>query len=130
MQSRKQLLAELRHAKQKVREVQNKLNADKTGKTRRYIYVLKCAGGKYYVGQTNNIARRLREHKEGQGSWFTIKHKPLGVIDNFCVGYLTQAQAMYYENETTLRYMEQYSVNDVRGGDYTSRDKKYWVNKI
>lgn len=31
----------------------------------RYLYILKLLGGKYYVGQTNDIELRLQEHRDG-----------------------------------------------------------------
>lgn len=126
---KRNLEKELRRAKQKVREIKNEIDKTKP-KRNRYIYVLKCAGGKYYIGQTTNLNRRLAQHKAGGGSWFTTKYKPLGVIDNFSVGEMTESQAMFYETQTTARYMNIYSVDDVRGGEFITRDKKYWEHKI
>ena len=31
----------------------------------RFLYILKLEGGKYYVGQTNDIELRLQEHRDG-----------------------------------------------------------------
>ena len=31
----------------------------------RYLYILKLDGGKYYVGQTNELELRLQEHRDG-----------------------------------------------------------------
>lgn len=32
-----------------------------------YFYILRSnASGKYYIGETSNIARRLKEHKDGK----------------------------------------------------------------
>jgi len=31
----------------------------------RYLYILKLDGGKYYVGQTNDVELRLQEHRDG-----------------------------------------------------------------
>ena len=31
----------------------------------RYLYILKLDGGKYYVGQTNDLELRLKEHQDG-----------------------------------------------------------------
>ncbi|MEX0878041.1 MAG: GIY-YIG nuclease family protein [Candidatus Spechtbacterales bacterium] len=30
------------------------------------IYILKCSNGRFYIGSTNNIDRRIEEHKNGQ----------------------------------------------------------------
>jgi superfamily II DNA or RNA helicase/predicted GIY-YIG superfamily endonuclease len=44
-----------------------------------YIYVLKCADGSFYIGQTDNIPRRLAEHESGKASW-TAPRRPLQLI--------------------------------------------------
>jgi len=30
-----------------------------------FVYLLECADGKYYVGVTNNLNKRIEEHREG-----------------------------------------------------------------
>ena len=32
-----------------------------------YVYILKMADGEYYVGSTNDLKRRIKEHETGQG---------------------------------------------------------------
>jgi len=39
------------------------------------IYVLKCADGSFYKGQTNDFPKRLAEHRRGEVSW-TSKNLP------------------------------------------------------
>lgn len=134
MRSKATIKKELNKTRERVRQLEAELKTTRPGETtnkrKRYIYVLKCQGDKYYVGQTVNIARRLREHQEGKGCWFTIKYPPIGVIDNFYAGYLTENEALHYENLTTARYMDIYSIDDVRGGMFVTRDKKTWENKV
>ena len=37
-----------------------------------HVYILQCLDGTYYTGHTNDIARRLRQHKSGKGgAWYT-----------------------------------------------------------
>lgn len=65
-----------------------------------FAYVLKDKEGKFYKGVTNNLSRRLREHKSGQ-TITTSKMKDLKVaytekFDNFkdarkCEIYLKSA---------------------------------------
>ena len=31
-----------------------------------YVYILKCSGGTYYTGLTNNLSRRLEEHQSAK----------------------------------------------------------------
>ena len=36
-----------------------------------YVYLLECADESIYTGITTDVARRLKEHKEGIGSHYT-----------------------------------------------------------
>lgn len=55
-----------------------------------YVYILECYDSKgkmtYYTGSTNNVERRLREHRSGRGARYTRMRK----------------------NDLTLVYLEQY----------------------
>jgi len=35
------------------------------------VYILELGDGRLYVGSTDDLARRLKEHKEGRGGWTT-----------------------------------------------------------
>jgi len=35
------------------------------------MYILECCDGRFYTGMTNNIQKRLSEHKSGKGGKFT-----------------------------------------------------------
>ena len=39
-------------------------------------YVLLCVDGSYYVGLTNNLAQRIRDHSSGKGPAYTKTTKP------------------------------------------------------
>ncbi len=41
-----------------------------------FVYVLKCADGSFYIGQTDNLDRRYSQHFEGEVSW-TASRRPL-----------------------------------------------------
>jgi len=46
-----------------------------------YVYILKCKDGSYYVGVTNDIERRLREHNEGiHPEAYTFKRRPVELV--------------------------------------------------
>ena len=36
-----------------------------------FIYILETQDGRFYTGATNDIARRIAQHKEGTGAKFT-----------------------------------------------------------
>jgi len=40
-----------------------------------YVYILKSENGKYYIGETKNICKRLHQHKKGIGSVNTSQDK-------------------------------------------------------
>jgi type I restriction enzyme R subunit len=43
------------------------------------VYVLKCSNSSFYIGQTNDLERRISEHKSGKVSW-TSKYLPVELI--------------------------------------------------
>ena len=43
-----------------------------------YVYILECSDGSYYVGVTNNLERRLKEHSEGcNETCYTFTRRPV-----------------------------------------------------
>lgn len=63
-----------------------------------YVYILKCIDGKTYTGFTNNISRRLREHKSGLNrSCFTYSRRPVELI--FCQEFNDVEQAISFEKQ-------------------------------
>ncbi|MBL7942199.1 MAG: GIY-YIG nuclease family protein [Flavobacteriales bacterium] len=46
-----------------------------------YVYILECADLSYYVGVTNNIVRRLKEHNDGiSTSSYTSTRLPVKLV--------------------------------------------------
>ncbi len=46
-----------------------------------FVYILRCSDGKYYVGVTNDVDRRLAEHQEGlDPSCFTYERRPVELV--------------------------------------------------
>ena len=92
-----------------------------------YIYVLQLEKGKYYIGKTSNPQFRLEQHFNSSGSQWTIaqlslrsclagartkKYTPLKVLE------IIPNCDDYDEDKYTLKYMEQYGINNVRGGSF------------
>lgn len=42
-----------------------------------YVYIIECGDGTFYTGQTNDVERRLREHRNGMGARYTRGRGPL-----------------------------------------------------
>ena len=43
------------------------------------VYILRLAGGNWYVGKTDNFQKRMEEHVRGGGSAWTSMHKVVKV---------------------------------------------------
>lgn len=76
------------------------------------IYILQCQGGKYYVGKTQNPNFRLEQHFHSQGSQWTIKYKPIKIVK------LIEKCDSFDEDKYTRICMQQYGIDNVRGGSY------------
>ncbi len=46
-----------------------------------FTYILACADNSYYVGVTNNLERRLKEHQEGiHSNSYTYSRRPVKLL--------------------------------------------------
>ena len=61
-----------------------------------YVYMLQSIANesRYYVGMTNNLKRRLKEHNNGE-STYTNKHKPWRLITY--LGFNSRIKAIRFE---------------------------------
>jgi hypothetical protein len=76
------------------------------------IYILKLQSNKFYVGKSNNIKFRLNNHFESNASVWTSKYRPINVIE------LIHNCDDYDEDKYTLKYMNEYGIDNVRGGSF------------
>jgi hypothetical protein len=79
-----------------------------------YIYVLKLEKGKYYIGKTTNPQFRLESHFHSKGSEWTKLYKPLSIVE------IKPNCDDYDEDKITRQYMDEYGINNVRGGAFVS----------
>jgi predicted GIY-YIG superfamily endonuclease len=82
-----------------------------------YVYVWELEEGKYYVGWSENLSRRLEEHQSEEGALWTKKYKPISIIE-ICRGTKS------IERAKTLEYMKLKGWNNVRGGPWCSIEYK------
>ena len=54
-------------------------------------YMLHCSDGSYYVGQTDDLARRLAEHEAGATSGYTAARRPVRLV--WCEEFPTREEA-------------------------------------
>lgn len=50
---------------------------------RGWTYILECVDGTYYVGSTNDIERRMKEHQSGLGGIYTSARLPVKLKAKF-----------------------------------------------
>jgi hypothetical protein len=91
------------------------------------IYVLKLVDNKIYVGKTNNLKKRLEDHKNGIGSQWTKKYPYIGILETI---YSTDS---FDEDKYVKIYMNKFGLDNVRGGSYNtinlSEEEKKILNK-
>lgn len=92
------------------------------------IYVLALEEGKYYIGKTKNLKSRLDQHFTSYGSEWTRKYKPIDVVET-----IDDCDDLD-EEKYTLKYMNKYGVDNVRGGSFCtielSEESKIIIKKI
>ena len=44
------------------------------------VYILLCSDDSYYIGSTNDLARRFHDHQSGRGGAYTRSHQPLRIL--------------------------------------------------
>ena len=42
-----------------------------------FVYILRCADGSFYVGETKDVSTRLADHNRGRGGSHTAKRRPV-----------------------------------------------------
>lgn len=63
-----------------------------------WVYILRCADGKYYTGQTDNLERRILEHQTGViAGCYTHKRRPLQHV--FSQDFPTREEALAAERQ-------------------------------
>lgn len=77
------------------------------------IYVLKLNSNKWYVGKTNNINSRLKQHISGNGSSWTQLYRMEKLVEQ------KDIKSPFDEDMTTLEYIAKYGIENVRGGSWS-----------
>jgi predicted GIY-YIG superfamily endonuclease len=77
------------------------------------VYTLELEGGRYYVGYTDDVPRRIAEHFLGRGSHWTRTHPPVKVLE-------VVPGNKELENATTIALMCKHGWRNVRGGMWCS----------
>ena len=76
-----------------------------------FIYALKLAKNKFYIGKTEDPQFRLETHfSQNGGSAWTKKYTPIQIHE------IIPNQSDYDEQRVTQEYMDKYGIDNVRGG--------------
>lgn len=77
------------------------------------VYVLRLTQGKYYVGKSYDVVRRVEDHHNSQGCYWTRMYPPVEVmaVYNNC--------DHFDEDKHTITMMAKYGIDNVRGGTFS-----------
>jgi cellular nucleic acid-binding protein len=78
-----------------------------------HIYILKLSNGKWYIGKTTNLDRRVDEHINGNGAEWCKIHPMIGVEESY------PDSDDFDEDKYVKKYMSLYGIDNVRGGSYS-----------
>ena len=62
-----------------------------------WVYILRCADGSYYTGQTDDLERRDAEHQSGTWPWYTSSRRPVTVV--YSEAFSTREEALACERK-------------------------------
>ena len=60
-----------------------------------WLYILRCRDGTFYIGHTDDLERRIEEHKAGVCGGYTSKRRPVELV--FCQEMPTREEALIRE---------------------------------
>ena len=78
------------------------------------IYIMKLEDDCWYIGKTNDIAKRVKQHFAQNGSTWTKLHKPIAMEACY------RNASPFDEDKYTKEYMMKYGIDKVRGGTYSA----------
>lgn len=88
------------------------------------IYVLLLSGEKYYVGVTaQKVNQRFQQHLDGTGAKWTRQHKPLGIVESYSIGRMSESEAVKIETNKTMQVIAVHGTDRVRGGSLVRLDQ-------
>ena len=89
----------------------------KVQKGHAFVYVLALEGGRFAVGSTEDLTRRMADHFQGNGSAWTKKHPPVDILRI----HRTRREDMWgLEEALTVSLMVKHGHNLTRGGGWNS----------
>jgi putative endonuclease len=79
-----------------------------------WVYLLRCVGERYYVGMSQNVAARVKQHRLGQAALFTRGHAVERVVGAVPIGSRCQAarferKAKRWSTERKISFFAEYA---------------------
>jgi predicted GIY-YIG superfamily endonuclease len=62
-----------------------------------YVYILECQNKAFYTGVTNNIERRFKDHRAGDGGHYTSYNRPKRIL--YTEGFKDKSEAETREQQ-------------------------------
>ena len=62
-----------------------------------WVYILKCADGSYYTGHTDNLEKRIGEHRSGAFGGYTSTRLPVELV--FSQDFSSREEALASERQ-------------------------------
>jgi putative endonuclease len=91
-----------------------------------YAYILQCKDCTYYTGQTDDLEKRLAEHREGNKCRYTASRLPVELM--WCQTFPTRDQARTAEHQ--IKNWSQAKKRALIAGDFdlvsTAAKKRNW----
>lgn len=94
------------------------------------LFVLKLEGEHYFVGYSTKPDVRINRHFAGKGADWTSLHKPIGVLSERSIGFLTESQAAAKATDATAALMRLFGWKKVRGGVWRSVDEAVTLKQL
>ncbi|MTJ10730.1 GIY-YIG nuclease family protein [Anabaena sp. UHCC 0204] len=88
------------------------------------IYALQLENDCYYIGQSIDVSRRLEEHKQGKGAYFTKLNPVISLIEVFETDTKRMIEGEFYEDFFVMKYIELHGAEKVKGGTFLQSSKK------
>lgn len=76
-----------------------------------YIYILRLEENHYFIGKSNHVENRLKDHIKGIVCGFTKRYKPLAIT---VIPNCDESELDLY----VKKFMIKYGINKIRGGIY------------
>lgn len=89
-----------------------------------YVYILLCQDGTYYTGSTNDLERRIKQHKEGKGAKYTQMKPPERLAWKKEYRYFKKAFLMEKRIKTLTRLQKESLVRGKRLDKVLAKAKK------